>query len=157
MKKSEKRMGNIPESGMFNQPSWWHHHGSKMALVRFDKDFHSMLISASTADLKIIKRLQIEESWQVDWRIQLSAESKVEGRVIFTTMDLQAAFGLIDYTSRFGTSILGEYGGDSAYQGKYIRWGNFLNIPCPGTGHDGDPNISILINEAMKKAVRSMV
>lgn len=42
-------------------------------------------------------------------------------------------------------------------QGAFIRYGNFLNIPSPGTGHDGDPNISILIDGPIRRAVRQLL
>jgi hypothetical protein len=56
-----------------------------------------------------------------------------------------------------GEWLLDRYGGDSAAQGFYIRWRNCLNIPCPGTGHDGDPNISVTLSDDIKEAVRQLL
>jgi len=32
-----------------------------------------------------------------------------------------------------------------------------LNIPCPGTGHDGDPNVSVYIEESIQRAIEQLL
>ena len=66
---------------------------------------------------------------------------------------LRGAFGLSDEVLEGSAWLVESYTAQSAAQGKYIRLGKFLNIPCAGTGHDGDPNVSIVINPDMRDAV----
>lgn len=70
-----------------------------------------------------------------------------------------AAFGLTDYLPMQlpGDFLLEKYGGDVACQFLFIRWQDYLNIPGPGTGHDGDPNISIKLTDEIKEAIRALL
>ena len=75
----------------------------------------------------------------------------------FTRDDVRSAFGLIDDSGKYGKWLIDRYGAEAAEQMKYIRWGNFLNIPCPGTGNYGDPNISIKINGDIQLTVAELI
>ena len=70
---------------------------------------------------------------------------------------LKMAFGLSEESGKYGDWLIGRFGGESAEQGQFIRFENFLNIPCPGTGHDGDPNISIVLDDKIRDAVEHLL
>lgn len=53
--------------------------------------------------------------------------------------------------------MIRRYGGTTADQGRFIRYNRFLNIPGPGTGHDGDSNISVEIRSEMQDAVAAFL
>lgn len=141
-----------------NVPVWFHIRGCKMTFRDMDLKTKSFTINSNAADLKIA---QIESAdsglWRVSWHVQRSQSERVMGNVVFNKEDLKAAFGLSETSGVYGDRYLQIYGGDVAEQGKYIRWNTFLNIPCPGTGHDGDPNISIEIDDQMQNAVRQLL
>lgn len=146
-----------PEIGVIG-PEWCHHHGSKMRVEKFDKDEQIIIISGSAAKVEISRRIAgVDVEWFVDWEVIQNHTEKTKGCVIYTSDDLLAAFGLSDESSDHSVWLIERFGADSARQGKYIRWKEFLNIPCPGTGHDGDPNISIHLDEQMVNAVRQLL
>jgi len=73
--------------------------------------------------------------------------------VFMTREDINAAFGLSDECSDLGQGMLDEWGGGVALPGSFIRHATYLNIPGPGTGHDGDANISVKLWEETKEGV----
>lgn len=53
--------------------------------------------------------------------------------------------------------MLDRFGGTVARQGIFIRWRDFMNIPGPGTGGDGDANISVMITGEIKEAIKTIL
>ncbi len=144
-----------PEMGILG-PTWWHHHGMKMKLAECIKD--NVKIEGSAAWLNIIKA-KYNEGWLVSWRINHGAHvSEAGGTAWFSDDDLKRAFGLKDDIPESGKWLIDRYGGTTADQGVFIRYKEkWLNIPCPGTGHDGDPNVSILLTKEIEQAVRTLL
>lgn len=141
-------------------PTWWHHHGVKMMVKHIDKQQRLLVIKATAAEVGILPiRLSIGERWIVLWEVKQSQNEGVNGRALFTPDELRAAFGLPTdlKTSTDDGTFFGRPGVDFAVQGKFARRGNYLNIPCTGTGHDGDPNVSIEVTEEMQEALRQLL
>ena len=143
-------------------PIWCHHHGSKMRVEKLDQEKHILIIAGSAAKVVITKASTLKtkaEGWFVDWEVvqYVPYDEVVQGRRQFSDEELAAAFGLTNDSGEFGQFIIDRFGGDSAEQGKYIRWREYLNIPCPGIGHDGDPNVSIHLRTEMKNVVRKLL
>jgi len=141
-------------------PVWYHHHGMKMRVKELNKEKQTLIISGSAASVSIGRApigFITTAMWSVEWKIIWSPAEFTGGRIIFNSDELRAAFGLSDDSGEHGDWLIERFGGDSAEQGKYIRWKKFLNIPCPGTGHDGDPNVSIDIDEEMRNAVKQLL
>lgn len=143
-------------------PIWCHLHGSKMRVKKLNLLQHILVIGSSAAKIVIRKALWVHsgaKGWFVDWEVNQYKPYKegVWGRVHFTDKELAAAFGLSDDSGKFGDWLIRRFGADSAEQGKYIRWKTFLNIPCPGTGNDGDPNVSIHLDKEIQNAVRQLL
>lgn len=135
-------------------PQWWNTHGDTMAIARSDPGV--VFLSNSAAHLKIER--WGGNDWLLAYEIRQSLNERYGGQVVFTTTDLQYAFGL--RTGLLGSEPLlvemrvRRYGGaDTFKQGLFIRLGRCLNIPGPGTGHDGDPNLSIEVTEEIREAV----
>lgn len=147
-------IGREPEIRLYH-PVWWHHHGSKMRVKNFSIEHYVLFLKGSAASVRFVR--QGSGRWSVDWEVIRSQSEKSGGRILMTKEQMQAAFGLSDESGNAGNWLIQQYGADSADQGSYIRWGKFLNIPCPGTGHDGDPNVSIELDEEMKNAVRQLL
>ncbi len=147
--------------GLFG-PEWWHHHGIKMRLKSIDHQQKQLVISGSAATVIIRKapsvNPQTKEGWFVDWEVEhyVPYGIKAQGRCHFTDEDLGIAFGLM-VSPIPDERIVDQYGIVSFRQGKYIRLNNFLNIPCPGTGHDGDPNVSIELDEEIREAILKLL
>lgn len=139
-------------------PDWWHHHGTKVRVSNFDQTKKMLYLSASAADIEISVNLS-KDLWDVKWRIIFSSESEVNGIVQLTTLQLGTAFALASchYQSEFGDGLLKQHDAEFGEQGKFIRRGKYLNIPGPGTGHDGDPNVSIRIDDEITINVLSLI
>ena len=136
-------------------PEWYNMHGSKINIIDFDTPTLTLIIAGGAASLRI--SYIFAKRWAVRWEIIQSVDQKIKGSVYFSPSELEAAFGLSGDSGDFGDWIIERYGADSAEQGKYIRWDRFLNIPCPGTGHDGDPNISIYVDDVLRDAVQDLL
>lgn len=143
-------------------PDWWHHHGSKMRVQELDLQGHNLVIAGSAAKVMIRVASQVHPEatgWFIEWEVvQYQPYGEiVRGRVQVTNEELAVAFDLLYSPVTTGDWLLDRFGGDVAEQGKYIRWQRFLNIPCPGTGNDGDPNVSIELDKEIKEVVRQLL
>lgn len=141
-------------------PKWWHHHGMKIGVQKVDREMRTVVLKASAAQLTIspFKTTTVKGRWLVEWEVVQSMNEKVKGSIIFSREEIETAFGLSQKVpERWDQWLIQQYDAHFAHQGKYIRRGNYLNIPCPGTGHDGDPNISIKLSEQICSAVQNIL
>jgi hypothetical protein len=158
-----------PKLELFDKPIWWHHHGIKARVFRIGSE---LILGSGAVQLIIGKpamlfRQNSSESraaCKVNWIIHQSLVDRANGQTHIDVVSLEVAFGLSnaallsDKTSQW---LLDQFGGTRASQGDFINYHGqyypeqvvYLNIPCPGTGHDGDPNISILVTDEIKEAV----
>ncbi|MEK7080275.1 MAG: hypothetical protein AAB777_01990, partial [Patescibacteria group bacterium] len=142
--------------GLFG-PEWWHHHGIKIRVTY--KDAKAITMEGSAARLIIwLANPGTKCPWSVEWRVIHSQTEQVNGVVRFSVEELLTAFGTsVIIQPSHSQWMVDVYGAECAFQGKYIRTGDFLNIPCPGTGHDGDPNISIELDDEIRDAVGQLI
>ena len=141
-------------------PKWFHGNGD-MKLAVLDESSRTAVISGDSAKLTIKPAQSIlpcKSGWAVEWEVPThQSPNERWGRGYFDDFDLAAAFGLSNSPGEFAQSSLREYAPDSADPGKYIRKGEFLNIPCPDTGFNSNTNVSVRITEDMKDAVRALL
>jgi len=138
-------------------PFWCHGHCWKMQVQEFDPVAKRLIIGASATRVCVTPEETSSGLWRIGWELRHSSVEVAHGCVVFSADHLRAAFGLSDESGEYGQPLIDRYGGDSAEHHRYIRWGDFLNIPCPGTGSDGDPNMSIEIDDQMRKAVSQLL
>ncbi len=136
-----------------HQPHWWHHAGREMQVEHKppSKEEKWLLpgvhITSSLATVMIcpVDGKRPWKLWEVDYKITFgTGQGKVNGRILLPPHELRSAFGLP------GTS-------DRSQGLTYIRWGPFLNVPCQGTGQGNDPNLSILVSEEMRVAIKKLL
>ena len=137
-------------------PSWWHQHGNKVNVKKLDPQIAQDQVELESSTVEVTVG-QVESGiWRVGWKIlhgPISLDSDESGgQRFFTTEELLAAFGLNKFEGPSEGFNL-EYGAHTAVPGKYIRYGRWLNIPCPGTACDGDPNVSIWVEEMIQEAI----
>ena len=123
----------------------------KMEIRMFDCKYKHLLI-ADNAVMVLISR-NGHGNWQVLWQF-LGSELH---RLIFSSAELAAAFGIIDDPGKTGMVILQQYGGDSAEDGKYLRWQQWLNIPSVPVNYEIDAAVSIEIDDYMRGCVKSLL
>jgi len=126
-----------------------------MQVDRIDKKARILIISSDVVRVEITRRPH--EGCYIAWEIWHNPHERVAGNVILMPHEMRAAFGLSDKPGKYGGELIRRYGADSAERGKYIRRGSSLNIPCPGTGDDGDPNVSIFLSDEIRDAVRKFL
>lgn len=135
-------------------PVWWHFHGYEMELSRKESNEDQVVIKTRAAEVSVVKGEE-DNQWKVSWKLIHSyGNNEVEGKIVMNDRALAAAFGLTDENiSPNLDTVLRKHGGTVGFQGHYLRFRNHLNIPGPGTGHDGDPNVSIYLIDDIKEAV----
>lgn len=144
----------------YDHPIWFCRDGLEMQL---DSSYtEGILIFGERSQLVIRTRNTDGTSicfWDLSWQIQENDQCYTKGTRVFSKRDIEAAFGLIDYVQETPDChwIIRQYGGNSAAAGKFLRWKEFLNIPGPGTGRSGDPNLSIKINSVMQEGIRQLL
>lgn len=82
-----------------------------------------------------------EAGWDIRYNVEHADGGTSSGRVFMSSKELRQAFGF-------------EGGPDATVNGKFIRSGLYVNIPCQGTGFEGDPNISLMLDEPLKAALK---
>jgi hypothetical protein len=158
-----------PELDSFGYPIWWHQHGSDMSVKGLNRQKGILVINGRSAKVTIMRASSLHrgmEGWFVDWEIGfanhgivhgLPSMECVRGRIRFSDAHIKTAFGFEKTQDIHSRWLLEQYGADVAFHGKYIRWGRFLNIPCPGTGYDGDPNVSIEVSVNIHESIRQLL
>jgi hypothetical protein len=144
-------------------PDWWSPKGFEMHLAYRDDQ---RIVIERTILVKNVRRsvarIEVERAdglgWIVVWRIDFPNGVEFSaGKRIMTDQDLAAAFGLDDYIAPNSEEMAGVWDLSAAKQGCFVRQEEFLNIPCRGTGDDGDPNISLEITTEIKKAISALL
>jgi len=148
-----------PELDEMGQPVWWHHHGTKMKFQKMDSiEGKWVVIRGSAAEVRVMKIT--DNQFIVKYRIDHGALTEIQGLIGMDKPELTAAFlGVphVDEYDRYSQWLLERFGGTVARQRGFIRWNSFLNIPGPGTGHDGDANVSIKIDTEIAEAIFGLV
>jgi len=142
------------------EPEWWNPNGYKMKLVDPNRTQTRLLIKGGGASFFIRRRrlpLYLDKQWLVNWRIHFSTMDRVSGQIAMDRLTLERAFGLQNGTDENSAWLLTRYKADSVKQGCFIRQGKFLNIPGPGTGVDGDVNVSLRLDPEIKIAVKEFL
>ena len=167
-------MERKPES-KHGSPIWWNKHGWKMrvrecytrprysSLTKGDDTKPNHLMIKGDAATVTIDEDYLRPGYFIEWEIMRDFSFKLQtgGRIHLSAWDLARAFGLNDTNDPEGSWywdwLVRDYGATTGLQGYYVRDRNYLNIPCPGTGRDGDPNVSIRLSKEIKEAVKSII
>lgn len=148
-----------PTGACGDAPVWWHHNGAEMRPL-FGGEDKKIEIYSDSALLTISPNEHSRDDrdlWLVTWEIRRLSPCGINGKTTMSTEALCRAFALAEGTAKSSDWLLQHYGADSAEQERYIRSGDYLNIPGPGTGRDGDPNVSVLLDEDIREAVRHIL
>lgn len=98
------------------------------------------------------------KDFRVGWQLE-HANGNVVGTIIMDADELRHAFGLMDGSSKSGVALASRCGfeADAAEQGLFFRIGRYLKLPHPGTSAQGDPNISLHLDDEIRAAVLRFV
>lgn len=155
------------------RPNWWHEGGVKLQpahctliphdstptfQLKFSSDWYS-----DRVNLTVQTVVGVGDDWGVTWRVRhdryYPGAPHAEGLTHFNDLGFAEAFGLTDNFPPFqglDAELVARYSVTVARAGKFIRAGNFLNIPGPGTGLDGDSNLSIYLSDDVKDAAKGI-
>ena len=152
-----------PMRNVNNDPSWFNYHEGSMMNVRgvHEKSIVIAPIVPNGTRVEITRQQtkKGEVKWLVSWRKTLHDPfRKVPGSAVFTQEDLVRAFKLSNQSNGGSDKLRQRFKADAAEERKYIRRGEYLNIPSAGTGKDNDHNISIfLANSGIGNALRDLI
>lgn len=150
------------------KPAWFHDYG-KLVYPTFNPLFAGDRLRLTTRSTHVtIRKSSRPGLWQVTWtiyrqnpyKLKEAEKDKVEGIVTLTKQELYLAFDSL--LGNFGTGgsnpeFTEQHGLTAGIQGKYARKGPYLNIPCMGTGKEGDPNASVLISRKVSDALMAFL
>ena len=153
MSSSDRAQQLPPGLNVVGHPVWWHMRGYKIRLTAANFHIKFVEFSASATKLTIAKHPTDNHSWIIAWHITHSPYAFADGQIGLSTAQLRSAFGIGSRPSYDDEEFRQLFLYDDAYPGHFIRYADYLNFPCPGTGHDGDPNISIYITGDMKDVI----
>lgn len=129
-------------------PKWYHPRGDKVRVENLDMRRHVLELGSRAVQVRITRMVSTSnERWIVEWKIRFSQRLDYsQGRLVMSRQLLRRIFGLDgNGEQERSTWLLDRYGADAGEPGFFLRWGDYVNIPGPGTGHDGDANVSIEI------------
>jgi hypothetical protein len=105
-----------------------------------------------------ITKGEVRDKWEVRWLIFNHGEVVMtEGFRLFSSNEVRTAFHLIRMTHITDEDFAKKYKAGFGIPGQFIRRGSIVNIPCPGTGHKKDPNITVLLNEEISFAIECFI
>ena len=138
---------------------WFNSSGMSMEPV--SRGYRKRFVELSSSVARVVIKPTTSGNWLVKWRVVHNGPENVSnGRRLFSDADLIAAFGL-DGPEYGGNSkwMVDQYCGGFgvAKAGSFVRYRQKLNIPCPGTGRDGDPNVSICVDDVIKNAISQLM
>jgi len=139
-------------------PVWWHPNGMRMRPLS-DLQRHSLQIVSDRATLTISpdKEPHKHRVWVLAFEINRVTAFSLKTQLKIPEKTLCLAFALRDDPDSSDEWLTGHYGADSAIPGYYIRSGDYLNIPGPGTGRDGDSNLSILLDNDIRALLEQLL
>lgn len=148
-----------PRKPISGYPVWFHDHGWKIRPREQDEP-HTLVLAGSAAQLTISPAGS--SGWKLSWEVtHMYGSDEDHGQRIFTNHQLKAAFDLASieagWESLSSYWLVERYGATCASQANFIRWRRFLNIPGPGTGHDGTSEISIEVTDEIKTAIQQLI
>ncbi len=140
---------SLSDSPFGVQPHWWNGHGYKTELL--DKAVVPgalLVIGKPESDLAKfwVSYNPHGPGFNAYWWVD-HGNGNVRGHMVMPYDVLRRAFGLAV------TGLASEDHED----GMFTRRGDWLNIPCKGSGDFGDPNLSIMVNEGMRREVKKLL
>ena len=121
------------------QPKWWHAGGNKLEVheIVLEGTNPCVKLKSKKVTITITPDMRNKNHWKLKWSIlHVGRASSIDGEVTLSDHEMQNAF--------LRASTQGKEISNSGY---YCRLEDWLNIPNPGTGEDGDANVSIKVGE----------
>ncbi len=137
-------------------PRWYHKHGSKVVVVNANNQQVQLRTNALHLYIYKITNENVM-TFRISWILN-HAWGESRGNLNHVNKNMLLCMFTMEYQEPSDVpQFLKEYGCDAGVQGKFIRSKNFLNIPCPGTAEDGDPNVSINVTPKVEQAIRILI
>jgi hypothetical protein len=152
-----------------SMPKWFNPHGLKMQVVDFNLNKTKLQLGSTAAKLNLQVNYFLSNAlyrfFAIERQLTFPKLSSASGITNIERSLAEAMFGISTVQPYYrkddprAHEWLKKYHlrATSVWPGVYIRYGRFLNIPGPGTGDDGDANLSIYINDSIKEAVEKLL
>ncbi len=156
----ERRFAN--QSGKRFPPWFSFTRGVSMRVTEQDLELRSVAISSHIGDspaAQVKVSLHNKKAllpWRIDWSL-LHSNGKASGHVFCETDTLRRAFGLDDSIGQLHNNWPTQFNATTARGRIFVRKGLYLCIPGPGTASDGDPNVSITLDNNIARAIHQIL
>lgn len=135
------------------RPSWWHHCGGQLRLAAATDD--RLTLVSPHASLQVHRD---DQSFLVTWEIRPtgSVDPYVERTIHVSPAVLGMMFKIDEDRHEeylwHGQHLVTEYS-----EQHFVRWHRYLNLIYPGSGQDGDPNLSVYLFDSIRQAAAALV
>lgn len=153
-----------PSTAPSNTPLWFNDNGHKItpqSLNMFTPVDVDLLFGKGVTSYVGIKQVGKRPKYLVAWYLAHTGgldSPQTTGRIECDPRELRKMFCLDDTMEDPDSNwLIHRYGGTTAVQGKFLRWGQYLTISGPGTGQNGDANISVFVSERIRDEVAIML
>lgn len=147
-------------------PGWWNPRGHKMGIGT-----SGTMLTGQKADLTLrpkkgislavrINQVFSRDKYTLGWHVNHKGgfdPAYTAGGIELNSKEIRRMFCLAEGVEEKDQWMTKQYRGTAAVQGKFLRQDRYLNIPGPGTGQDGDANVSIFVSDEIMKAVRDLL
>ena len=141
-----------------DKPIWWNRSGKGTYVVKGNIGGRSITVTNGVGHLIIYKPVVgTKKTYTVRWMIFGKGGKEVnavDGYRQFTKEQILTAFGVSQGNPITDTVFAEKHDAVCGIPGLFIRKLGYLNVPCPGTGIDGDPNLSAFISLSVGEDVR---
>jgi len=137
------------------KPEWWNSKNChfRVDFERIKKITRVLLVNEAHDTVIISLHLRSADQWCVDYsKVIPEINNPVHHQIYMSRLELESAFNLTD-TPIAESKFADKFGLDAGVEGRFARKGNFLNMPLPSISRERDFNISILINNQIKRSV----
>jgi len=141
------------------RPAWWHPKGAFMRVHHVVSQPHKrelFIKGASDSFWLNITSQAGAATWYLQWQLYHEWAQQVTGKVRLATGELCLAFALQELPLE-QDPLISRYRQWVCRPGCFFRLADFLNIPCRGTGQNGDPNMSLLLTPEIKTHLANLI
>lgn len=141
---------------MLTRPVWWNPHGKDMKVSKGETDLKMGKLVIKRPTVRVEINASLANRLIFFWR-KCIVDGQFEGDIAFSADGLLVAFGLIKPEAAQDKDLIIHSQHACMVKSRFIKEYDYLNIPCPGTGNDGDPNVSILLTDEIREAIAKLL
>lgn len=134
-------------------PKWWNRNGAKMEVKHADDRVVMLANSTASVSIRPVRDARGRRAYHISTILRQLGRDKFRNDLTFPEEYLAAAFAVTDEFHGANIPVIRN----QSRPGYFVRSGCHLNIPGRGSGRDGDPNASLLLEPEVREAVNQLM